>query len=375
MNIFNLPDLGEGLPDAEIHEWFVKEGDTVTVDQPLVSMETAKAVVDVPCPQSGKIVKLFGNPGDVIKTGEPLVGFEAAAETDKKVDKGTVVGNLEESTDISEDNFIIGSSRKSSQRIKTTPAVRLLAKKLGVDLNSLIGSGGHGVITHEDVQAAAEKKAQLPEGYEALRGVRRAMLNSMVQSHQEIVPVSIFDEADIECWPAGTDITVRLIRAIIHASKQEPALNAWFDTAHSARKCFNEVHLGIAMDSSEGLFVPVIHNAATHSDEQLRKIIDDYKQAVSERVVAPEKLKGATITLSNFGKFAGRFASPIIVPPMVAILAVGRLYQGVVALNGKVETHRLLPLSLSFDHRAVTGGEATRFLGAVIEALQKPEIM
>lgn len=128
MNIFNLPDLGEGLPDAEIHEWFVKEGDTVTADQPLVSMETAKAVVDVPCPQNGKIIKLFGKPGDVIKTGEPLVGFEAGVESAKKVDKGTVVGNLEESTDMSEDNFIIGSGSKSSQRIKTTPAVRLMAK-------------------------------------------------------------------------------------------------------------------------------------------------------------------------------------------------------------------------------------------------------
>ncbi|CDZ78271.1 Dihydrolipoyllysine-residue acetyltransferase component of pyruvate dehydrogenase complex [Legionella massiliensis] len=370
MNIFNLPDLGEGLPDAEIHEWFVNEGDTVTADQPLVSMETAKAVVDVPSPQSGTIIKLHGKPGDVIKTGEPLVSFEATSAP--RVDKGTVVGNLEESTEISEDNFTIGSSRSQSQRSKTTPAVRLLAKKLGIDLNALNGSGEHGLITREDVQTAANKKAQLPEGYEALRGVRRAMLNSMVQSHQEIVPVSLFDEADISAWQAGNDdITVRLIRAIIYACSQEPALNAWFDTDHAARKCFKEVHLGIAMDNNEGLFVPVIHNAASCSDEQLRNTINNYKKEVSDRAVAPENLKGATITLSNFGKFAGRFASPIIVPPMVAILAVGRLYQGAVVANDRVEAHRLLPLSLSFDHRAVTGGEATRFLGAVIESLQK----
>ncbi|SPX59998.1 dihydrolipoamide acetyltransferase [Legionella feeleii] len=156
MNIFNLPDLGEGLPDAEIHEWFVKEGDTVTLDQPLVSMETAKAVVDVPCPQGGTIVKLFGNPGDVIKTGEPLVAF--AATESPRIDKGTVVGNLEESTDISDDNFTIGTGNTTSQRAKATPAVRLLAKKLGVALNTLNGSGEHGVITREDVQAAANKK-------------------------------------------------------------------------------------------------------------------------------------------------------------------------------------------------------------------------
>ncbi|WED44393.1 dihydrolipoamide acetyltransferase family protein [Legionella cardiaca] len=370
MNIFNLPDLGEGLPDAEIHEWFVKEGDIVQADQPLVSMETAKAVVDVPCPQGGKIVKLFGKPGDVIKTGEPLVGFEAAETA--RVDKGTVVGNLEESTDISEDNFTIGSSHTASQRVKTTPAIRLLAKKLGVDLKSLTGTGEHGVITRDDVQSAASKKTELPEGFEALRGVRRAMLASMVQSHQEVVPVSIFDEADIQCWEPQNDITVRLIKAIVYACKKEPALNAWFNTAHSARKCFTEVNLGLAMDSSDGLFVPVIHDAARQSDSKLRQMINDYKKDVQNRTVAAENLKGATITLSNFGKFAGRFASPIIVPPMVAILAVGRLYEGAVVQKDNIEKHRLLPLSLSFDHRAVTGGEATRFLGAVIESLQQP---
>ncbi len=193
-----------------------------------------------------------------------------------------------------------------------------------------------------------------------------------MQSHQEVVPVSLFDEADIACWKEQSDITIRLIQAIKFACTKEPALNAWFNTAHNARKCFEEVHLGLAMDSNEGLFVPVIHDVAHYNDHELRNIINDYKRAVLERALPAEKLKGATITLSNFGKFAGRFASPIIVPPMVAILAVGRLYEGVVSNKGKIEVHRLLPLSLSFDHRAVTGGEATRFLGAVIESLQKP---
>jgi len=370
MNIFNLPDLGEGLPDAEIHEWFVKVGDVVTTDQPLVSMETAKAVVDVPCPQSGTIAKLFGATGHVIKTGEPLVAFESTSA--KPADKGTVVGNLEESTDISEDNFSIGTQANTRQRVKATPAVRMLAKKLNIDLATLKGSGDHGVITLADVQAKADHNAQPPAGFEPLRGVRRAMLNSMVQSHNEVVPVSIFDEADIQNWKAGTDITVRLIKAIIEAAKVEPALNAWFDTKHSARQCFEQVHLGLAMDNDEGLFVPVIHDAGKHSDADLRKTINEFKKDVANRSITADKLKGATITLSNFGKFAGKFASPIIVPPMVAIIAVGRLYKGVVANDqGDVEAHNLLPLSISFDHRAVTGGEATRFLGAVIESLQK----
>lgn len=369
MNIFNLPDLGEGLPDAEIHEWFVKEGDTVTLDQPLVSMETAKAVVDVPCPQSGTITKLFGKTGDVIKTGEPLVAFASTSE--KPADKGTVVGNLEESTDVSDDNFTIGI-QSQKQRVKATPAVKMMAKKLSVDLSLLKGTGDHGMITAQDVQTQADKNSQPPVGYEPLRGVRRAMLNSMTQSHAEVVPVSIFDEADIQNWTPGTDITVRLIKAIIHGVSKEPALNAWFDTKHGARQCFKEVHLGLAMDNDEGLFVPVIHNAANLSDDALRATINEFKESVRARAISADKLRGATITLSNFGKFAGRFASPIIVPPMVAILAVGRLYKAaVVNQDGGIEAHNMLPLSLSFDHRAATGGEATRFLGAVIESLQK----
>ena len=374
MTIFKLPDLGEGLPDAEIHEWYVKEGDTIQLDEPLVSMETATAVVDVPAPHNGVIIKLYGKPGDVIKTGDPLVGFESiqtSAAPASQSDKGTVVGNLEESSEVTEDIFTVGS-RATTTRAKTTPTVRLLAKKLGVDLQTLKGSGEHSLITRQDVENASALQNKLPDGYEALRGVRRAMLTSMVQSHHEIVPVSIYDEADIECWSADADITIRLIQAIIAGCQHEPALNAWFNTAHSARKCFKEVNLGIAMDSEEGLFVPVIHDAGKQSPKQLRDLIEQYKREVKTRSISPENLKGATITLSNFGKFAGRFASPIIVPPQTAILAVGRLYQSAAVEKGALASHRLVPLSLTFDHRAITGGEATRFLGAVIASLQQP---
>lgn len=388
MSIFNLPDLGEGLPDAEIHEWFVKEGDTVTVDQPLVSMETAKAVVDVPSPQAGVIETLFGKPGDVIQTGSPLVGYKVESSVSlAKIDKGTVVGNLEESEELSFDNFTIGSIKKSEgSRPKATPMVRQLAKKLQVDLNRLSGSGEHGLITREDVEnfaAITSIQSQnanatlssntLPEGYEPLRGSRRSMLQSMMQSHKEVVPVSIFDEADIDAWDKKEDITVRLIEAIATACKTEPALNAWFNTEHAAKKTFNTVNLGLAMDTEEGLFVPVIHNADSYTTQQLREIIDEYKRAMKARTLKPEAFKGATITLSNFGKFAGRFASPIIVPPMVAILAVGRLYEAIVLEKetNTMKMHRLLPLSLSFDHRAVTGGEATRFLGVIMQSLKQ----
>ena len=368
MTVFNLPDLGEGLPDAEIHEWFVKEGDTVAVDQPLVSMETAKAVVDVPCPEAGIIGKLFGQPGDIIKTGDPLAAFEQenAAQTD---DKGTVVGTLLESTENFGDDFIIGSA-DTGTRVKATPAARLRAKKLNLDLKNITGTGASQLVTIEDVELEAKKQATPPEGFEPLRGVRRAMLSSMVESHETVVPVSIFDEADVSAWVGQDDITIRLIRAICAAAKTEPALNAWFNTQHSARQCFDEVHLGLAMDNADGLFVPVIHHAQNQTDTALREQINAFKISVQDRTVPAEKLTGSTITLSNFGKFSGRFASPIIVPESVAILAVGRLYEGVQSNKGEISSCHLLPLSLSFDHRAVTGGEATRFLGAIIASLK-----
>lgn len=370
MSIFNLPDLGEGLPDAEIHEWYVKEGDEVKVDQPLVSMETAKAVVDVPSPQDGIIAKLYGKPGDVMKTGTALVGFVSEA---KPADKGTVVGHLEENHEHREDHFTIGATQGgSSNRTKSTPLVRNLAKKLGLDLEKLIGTGPRGLITREDVEKAASSSAETPAaGYEPLKGVRRAMLNAMNQSHQEVVPVSIFDEVDIEAWTSENDISARLIRAMVHAAQKEPALNAWFDTKTSSRKCFEEVHIGLAMDTDDGLFVPVIHHAEKKNTKELRAIINQFKTEVTNRAVSKDNLKGSTMTLSNFGKFAGRFASPIIVPPSVAILAVGRLYQALVPVAEKTENHRFLPLSLSFDHRAVTGGEATRFLREVMLDLSK----
>ena len=242
----------------------------------------------------------------------------------------------------------------------------MLAKRLGVDLKSLKGSGAHGFISREDVEA----QARPPEGFVPLQGVRRAMQLSMVQAHQQVVPVSIFDEAMIGHWPNETDISLRLIRAIAAACLAEPALNAWFDAKTCSRKCFDTLNLGLAMDNEDGLFVPVIADINQIGDKELREQINQLKRLLSNRQIDAAHFKGASFTLSNFGKFSGRFASPIVVPPTVAILAVGKIYHGVSSQEGKIQSQRLLPLSLSFDHRAVTGGEATRFLGVLIKHLQ-----
>lgn len=370
MKTFRLPDLGEGLPDAEVREWYVKEGDEVEVDQPIVAMETAKAVVDVPAPRSGKILKLHGKPGDVIKTGAPLVEFEDGEDAPTK---GTVVGNIEVGYTILEEAPTgVKPKAARSTTLKAIPAIRMLAKKLNVDLTTVTATGPNGQVTAEDVERAVHQPVEktVLEGYEAVRGVRRVMANAMSESHAEVVPVTIMDDADIHAWLPSTDITLRVVRAMVVACKAEPALNAWFDSKGMARLLHDEVHLGIAMDSQDGLFVPVLKNVTKCSAEELRKNIDTLKEQVKARILPQEDLKGATIILSNVGVFAGRYASPIIVPPTVAILAVGRIREEVVAHEGAPVIHRVMPLSLTIDHRAITGGEAARFLSAVIKDLQ-----
>lgn len=375
MKIFNLPDLGEGLAEAEIREWHVKVGDEVKVDQPLVCMETAKAVVEVPSPRAGKIKKLYGDANSIIATGSPLVEFEDG-EVNNVItakDKGTVVGSLEESTQsLDEGEVIIGSSRqKTAASVQAMPAIRALAKQLNVDLNAVTGTGPRGQITAEDVKKATQKSATSIGQGEALHGVRRAMAQAMTQSHQEIVPVTIIDDADITDLPNGSDMTVCVIQAMVAGLKSEPALNAWFDGRTLERRLFNEINIGLAMDTEEGLFVPVLKDVEKNPPKELRNTIETFKKTVKARTVSPSDLHGATITLSNFGMLAGRYATPIVVQPMVAILGCGKIYDAVIARAGKMEIRRMMPLSLTFDHRAVTGGEATRFLGELIKSLEK----
>ncbi|OGT46174.1 MAG: branched-chain alpha-keto acid dehydrogenase subunit E2 [Gammaproteobacteria bacterium RIFCSPHIGHO2_12_FULL_41_20] len=377
MNIFNLPDLGEGLADAEIREWYVKEGDTVKVDQPLVSMETAKAVVDVPSPQAGRIIKLYGTVNQIIKTGAPLIGFESESVQSSPIVKkagGSVVGALEESEhSLNEDEVVVGVAVPAAVKTpRVLPAIRALAKQLHVDLEMIIPTGPQGQITAEDVQRASQggKQHMGESQMEELRGVRRAMAQIMAQSHSEVTPVTIVEDADLTDLSADIDMTVHLLQAVVAGVKAEPALNAWFDGKSLKRRVFSEVHIGLAVDTPEGLFVPVIKGAEALSASKLRAKVNAFKKEVTSRTVAPIDLHGATISLSNFGTITGRYASPIIVPPAVAILGCGRAREVPAVHKGKVAIRRILPLSLTFDHRAATGGEAARFLAAVIQYLE-----
>ncbi|MGH8216910.1 MAG: dihydrolipoamide acetyltransferase family protein [Rhodanobacteraceae bacterium] len=459
---FHLPDLGEGLPDATIVEWLVKEGDSMKLDAPLVSMETAKAVVEVPSPYTGKVLKFHGAAGDVINTGAPLVEFEldpkgkqraenaagghhhapeqpakgagAPAPGDhgkviasdeggeikkagaaEREDEGTVVGA------VSSSNEVRTEQAGSVGGVKAVPAVRAMARKLKVDLGRVQATGAGGVVTMQDVKDAAASgtaslsrgegprgavpssalRAPSPEGRreeqrstvsqsgkpmrttpptvaatgqpEQLKGVRRNMARVMADAHAQVVQTTIVDDADLHQWLGKQDITGRTIRAIVVACRTEPALNAWFDGQNLTLTKHPHVDLGIAVDTPDGLFVPALRNPDMLDARGLREGINRLRAQVEDRSIPASELAGYTISLSNFGMFAGRYGTVVVVPPCVAIVGAGKLSHDVVAVMGGIEVHRRLPISLTFDHRACTGGEAARFLKALLDDLGMPQ--
>ncbi|CAN5239212.1 dihydrolipoamide acetyltransferase family protein [soil metagenome] len=432
MKTFNLPDLGEGLPEAEIVRWHVKEGDTVKTDQALVSVETAKAVVEVPSPYTGRIARLHAGEGDIVETGKPLVDFDvgdksgeaesreptsearpevaepeaAAAEARQpresgksresrneqdtedegeapRADSGTVVGNMPSSDDELVETVRAGSRRRQKQtsgRVKAAPAVRALAKRLEVDLESVEATGKGGLVTADDVKQAHRGQEEAPKAEprprtrptgkpEPLRGPRRAMAQSMAASRDAVAACTLFDDADIHAWVPGQDITARLVRAIVAGCHAEPGLNAFFDADEVSRTVMERIDLAMAVDTPDGLIVPVLRGVGDKTAREIRDDLNRIKQATRQRTIAPEDMRDFTITLSNFGMLAGRYATPIIVVPTVAILGTGGVRHDVLPVMGGIEVHERIPLSLTFDHRCVTGGEACRFLAAVIKDL------
>ena len=358
MTTFRLPDLGEGLMEAEIVAWHISVGDHVITDQPLVSVETDKAVVEIPSPHSGTIAKLHAAAGDIVATDAPLVDIETGAARDV----GAVVGDLPTAEPSAEAPRAIARPKPAAAapRVSAAPAVRRLAKERGIDLAGISGSGPDDAILSADVEDAV---GSVRESGEPLRGVRRAMAKAMASAGNTVVPASLTDRADIGDWKSVENPTLRLIRAICTACEAEIALNAWFDGER--RKINTGVDLAIAVDTPDGLFAPVLRDVDKLSAKQLAAKLAEIRSAVRDRSIAPEALKGATITLSNFGMIGGEHAALVVSPPQVAILGAGRIHDAVLAIDGAPVVRQVLPLSLTFDHRAVTGGEAARFMQAV----------
>ncbi|MDE0128346.1 MAG: dihydrolipoamide acetyltransferase family protein [Gammaproteobacteria bacterium] len=413
MREFKLPDLGEGLTEAEIVEWHVAANDEIKLNQPLVSVETDKAVVEVPSPVTGRVISVHGEAGDVIPVGDVLARFDVpggdapssedassspakedapASGADGKDEAPGVVGELPASAMVMSDTTGSAAAARGKQRVKAAPSVRALARELGVDLTLIEGSGPGGRITARDVAGAAEaardatpsspaptaSRAQTGDAgptpasatEEKLTGPRRAMFHSMTASHSEVALCTVMDDADIHDWESPRDFTPRLIRAMVAGARAEPRLNGTFSAGTGMLSMSEDVHMGLAMETPHGLIVATIFNAGKLSLDELRGEVARLKKAGAERTLKPGEVRGYTITLSNIAGGSSRYATPLMVPPTVGILGSGAAREEVVAVNGEIAIRRVLPLSLTFDHRCVAGADASRFLGAVVADLK-----
>jgi pyruvate dehydrogenase E2 component (dihydrolipoamide acetyltransferase) len=311
----------------------------------------------------------------------------AAAATQPAIAQGGVVGHMPETDEVIA-TPTAAAGRMARGRTRAVPAARELARRMGVDIDAVTGSGPNGLVTLDDVLGATQGQAgtarlatsamrpaaDLSETgeLEVLRSLRRAMAQSMTLARDNVMECTVFDDADIEGWQQGGDYTVRLLRAIGAGCRAEPGLNAWFDGTTQGRRVFHHIQVGIAVDTPDGLLVPVIRDVGNRDAATLRNEVNRLKAGARNRSLPPSDLRDFTFMLSNFGVMAGRYATPVVVPPAVAILGAGRISRDVVATERGIEAHRRIPLSLTFDHRCVTGGEAVRFLGAVIQDLQMP---
>ncbi|SMF48475.1 pyruvate dehydrogenase E2 component (dihydrolipoamide acetyltransferase) [Tistlia consotensis] len=356
MSTFRLPDLGEGLTEAELVAWHVGPGDHVAADQPLVSVETEKAVVEIPSPQAGTVARLLAEVGQRVAVGAPLLAFAEGPVPAA----GVLVGTLDEAPA----QAVPPPAAAAGSAVKATPAVRRLARERGVDLAALRPSGAHGEVTRDDVLAALSGSAAADTAaWQPLRGARRTMAEVMARAGASVVPATVMDEVEVTPWPADAPVTLRLVAALAAACRAEPALNAWFEADPPRRLLHPGLDLGLAVDTPDGLLVPVVRGAESRPPEALGAEIERVVGLARSRKAGPELYRAPTLTLSNFGSLGGRHAVLVVVPPQVAILGAGRIF-------GR-DGARFLPLSLTFDHRAATGGEAARFLGALSAALRE----
>lgn len=377
---FNLPDLGEGLIEAQLVEWLASINDHIVEDQPLLSIETDKALVEIPSPVSGTLIAVHAKPGEIVAVGRLLAEFDTATI----VDSGAIVGTLATPSSLAsartasvdpiarkdinkpDASSIQERPQASNTSVMASPLVRARSRELGIDLNSVFATGKNGTVTLNDLDHSQNSVTKT----ETLKGLRRAMFQNMTMAHQQVVLATVTGTADINHWHHTDKPLVRLVNAIVKACAEEPALNCWFDSVSHRRTLHSDVHLGIATDTSGGLLVPTLHCANTLDTGQCDDALVALQQSAKMRKLRPDQLSGQTISLSNFGSIAGQFAQMIVIPPQVAIVGAGTITETPVADGGSTAIHALLPLSVTFDHRVVSGGETARFLKALITALE-----
>jgi 2-oxoisovalerate dehydrogenase E2 component (dihydrolipoyl transacylase) len=407
--VFNLPDLGEGLEDAEIVDWKVAEGQQVELNQPLVEVNTAKAVVEIPSPVAGVVTALHGAPGDVVRVGAPLVTFGvpegAVVETEK--DSGAEARREAVLVGYGVDQGGRGRRRRrlrppvlrqtsEETGVRASPPVRRLARERGVDLAAVRGTGPEGRITRDDVVKAATsgQATAAPEGEAVappprgelrvpVRSVRRLIAQKMTRSWTQIPHVTTFhtlDATHIEALrrelteEAGTRVSALpiIVRALVDVCREHSKLNASFDPEAGELVLKGAYHVGIATDTDRGLLVPVIRDVESKGIVQIASEVAQVVAVAREGTASPGQLTGSTITVTNFGVFGSSAGTPIINHPEAAILGIGRIEPRALVVEGVVEARPALTLSLSFDHRVLDGADADRAMAALRAILESP---
>ncbi len=411
-----LPDLGEGMAEAEIVRWQVAVGDHVTRDQIVVYVQTDKAEVELPVPASGTITALGAEVGDLVPVGGTLLEFVPDAGA-------SLPGTQVRAAATAAPAAVAGTAAHgsaASTAVQAAPPVRKLARDLGVDLAAVAGTGPGGRVTAGDVRefrrsesaddsansanstdspgdsandstdsagAGGESSGDSFRGNErrvALRGIRRAMAHNMAEAWRAVPHITLFDEIDARPLLAAhatareslegdaLTLTAFFVRAAVLALGVVPILNASLDEPADEIVYHDDCHVGIAVATGAGLTVPVLHDAHTLTLSELGGEIARLTEAARAGGLSPETLRGATFTVTNFGTEGGRFATPIVRPPQVAILGFGAIRVRPVVADGDVVAAPTLPLSLSADHRIVDGHDATRFFEHVAALLADP---
>jgi 2-oxoisovalerate dehydrogenase E2 component (dihydrolipoyl transacylase) len=401
---FLMPDLGEGLTEGEIIAWLVAEGDVVAVDQPIAELSTEKAVVQVPTPFAGRVVKLHGAPGDIIKVGSPLISVDVATSTAESGSGNVLVGygTSEAATSSARRQRIVPgdmSAPKPSPGLSAPPAsplVRRLAAELGIDLSRVTGTGPDGIVTRADLERAQAATIAATDGARAepatgetrrrLVGIDRVAAERLSRSHREIPAAIAWVSADAtgliglraELDASQGDVHITpfavVLRLCATALRRFPRLNAHFDAETNEVVMFDAVHLGVAVQTERGLVVPVIRDADSMPMLRLAAELERMAAAARDASLTQPELSGSTFTVSNFGAFGVDGGTAIINPPEAAILGVGQMVERPWVAAGEVVPRTVVQLSLVFDHRVADGAVAGGFVRHLADLIEHPRV-
>jgi pyruvate dehydrogenase E2 component (dihydrolipoamide acetyltransferase) len=374
---FALPDLGEGLTEGEVARWLVVEGQEIAEDDPLVEIQTDKATVEIPSPCAGTVLRILVPEGEVVPVGTVLVVVGAPDEEVPAPAAGR--GEKQPSDKVSQAGAAAaGPGPPPARRVQASPLVRKIAAELGVDLGAVTGSGPGGRITEADVRAAADRAGAVAEAAGAgedrripLRGIRRAIAEHMARAHREVPPVTWVEECDFEAVPLERLIAT-VVRACALSLREFPELNARFEG--DAIVQLARYDLGVAVQTEQGLVVPVVRGADRKTVAELDAEVRRLAEGARAGTLRPEDLRGSTFTVTSAGKLAGLFQTPIVNHPEVAILSVGRIAPRPAVRDGQVVVRRIGTIAVTFDHRAVDGARAAEFGLAVIARLESGDV-